>query len=103
MKTKLVTKLDPSYKVARISVSDEHEQPLYFDDKGRQIPYIEVEEPYRPTYDIEVAKTRFGYSIDLYRDIHKSVISTWAPLKFIAYIIMLPFFYWDKYVWSRLS
>lgn len=73
MKTMTVTKLDPAYKIHHMSVSSEHEKPLYYDVEGHQIPLIEVEVPYKPEYDAESGKINhwfFKREVVYYRDVY---------------------------------
>lgn len=98
-----VTKLDPAYEVHHMSVSDEHDKPLYFDNEGNQIPMIEVEMPYKPEWDTEEDRLNGKTRIDLYRDVHHKVGTVRSRSKVLAYIKMLVLFYYDKWIGVHVS
>ena len=97
MKTMTITKLDPSYEVHHVSITDEHEKPLHFTKDGVQIPYIEETVPYKPEYDIEISRKNGVASIDLYRDIHNKVGTYTGKRMITARIKMLIAWRIDKF------
>lgn len=96
-----ITKLDPSYEVARMSISDEYPDPLYFDKDGRRIPMIEVEEDYKPSYDTEQSKLKGFWNrheVDVYRDVRVRVCTFKSRWLLTANLKLLAICLFDKYV-----
>lgn len=95
-----VTKLDPSYTVARMSISSEQDsKPLYYDAENRQIPYIEVEEEYIPEYDYETRSIKhwwFRNESTMYRDIHTKVATFRSRNSFTKILISIVIVQFDK-------
>lgn len=83
-----VDKLDPTKKVARVHISSEHPDPLYFDKDNKRIAHVEIEEDYKPEYDFETENIKHWFyrqESTLYRDVNTLVgkfRSRWTAEKY---------------------
>ena len=98
--------LDPSYTVAYSSISSEHDGMLYYDKDHRQIPLIEVEEPYKPAYDAETANIQhrfFKHETTLYRDCYIEIATFRSRNLFDRLLKLKLYMVFDKYVGRHLG
>jgi hypothetical protein len=100
------TILDPQYEVHSIHYSDEHDEPQHFTKDGQRIPYIEVEEDYRPAYDFEQGNIKhwyFRYKSEGYRDVHTKFTEFRSRNQFTYSLRALLAVYLDKYIGRFMS